>query len=226
MVAALARSRGHSRCGGRVRHRAVGRLRPALVLDRHQRQDGSLWDWLHLLLLPLAFGLLPILLSRDTRLKPQHKLLVAIAIGAMGVFILAGYMIPWSWTGFGGNKLWDWLELLVLPLTIALIPVLRDIHIGWNRRRTLVALATLTVFVAIVIAGYVGDWDWTGFRGNKLWDWLHLLLLPLLLPTVIVPAMRSSAQARMIVPSEPESVPSKENPSSSGPPPPQTGVPW
>ena len=44
-------------------------------------------------------------------------------------------------------------------------------------------------FIAVVLGGYVGKWGWTGFRGNTLWNWLQLLLLPLLLPTVVVPAL-------------------------------------
>jgi hypothetical protein len=38
-----------------------------------------------------------------------------------------------------------------------------------------------------------------GRAGNRLWDWLELLALPLLLPTVIVPALAPAAAARMIV---------------------------
>jgi hypothetical protein len=44
----------------------------------------------------------------------------------------------------------------------------------------------------------VGNWKWTGFRGNTLWDWLHLLLLPLLLPMIVVPALTRRASAAMI----------------------------
>jgi hypothetical protein len=29
--------------------------------------------------------------------------------------------------------------------------------------------AALAVFIAIVVAGYVWNWGWTGFRGNTLW---------------------------------------------------------
>ncbi len=44
----------------------------------------------------------------------------------------------------------------------------------------------------------VSPWAWTGFTGNTLWDWLHLLLLPLLLPVVVVPALIPRAKARMV----------------------------
>ena len=37
----------------------------------------------------------------------------------------------------------------------------------------------------LVVAGYAFDWAWTGFRGNTFWDWLHLLLVPFLLPAAV-----------------------------------------
>jgi hypothetical protein len=175
---------------------------------------ATVWDWLHLLLLPLAFGLLPVMLSRTLRLRPHHKLLLGTAITAFVLLVLAGYAIPWAWTGFAGNRLWDWLELLALPLAIALIPIVPDLRVNWSRRHSLIALAGATVFVAVVIGGYVGRWSWTGFRGNTLWDWLHLMLLPLLLPTVIVPALRPVTAARMIAVDETPPAPEETPPSA------------
>jgi len=48
-----------------------------------------------------------------------------------------------------------------------------------------------------VLAGYLAHWRWTGFTGNTAWDWLHLLLLPLLVPAVIVPLLRSAMAQRL-----------------------------
>jgi hypothetical protein len=48
--------------------------------------------------------------------------------------------------------------------------------------------ALLAAFLVCVLGGYVWGWTWTGFRGNTLWDWLHLLLLPLAIPTILLPA--------------------------------------
>ena len=39
-------------------------------------------------------------------------------------------------------------------------------------------------------------WRWTGFTGNTVWNWLHLLLLPLLVPVVIVPLLRPRVTER------------------------------
>ena len=30
----------------------------------------------------------------------------------------------------------------------------------------------------IVVASYTLNWAWTGFAGKQLWDWLHLMLFP------------------------------------------------
>jgi hypothetical protein len=156
---------------------------------------ATLWDWLNLVLLPVAVGILPILVSRRTNFQRRHKLTSASLLGGFIALVIAGYAVPWAWTGFTGNKLWDWLELLALPVAVALTPTVNDLRANWTRRQSTIALAGLAVFVAIVIGGYLGGWAWTGFRGNTLWDWLHLLLLPLLLPTVIVPALASIAGA-------------------------------
>jgi hypothetical protein len=131
----------------------------------------------------------------------------SLALVCFAAFVAAGYMIPWGWTGFSGNKVWDWLELLALPLAITIVPVMDELRLNWKPRDSLVAAVALAVFVAIVIGGYVGNWSWTGFRGNTLWDWLHLLLLPLLLPTVIVPRLAPRMKATLIVVEEEEPAP-------------------
>ncbi len=160
-------------------------------------QTATLWDWLHLLLLPLAFGLLPVVISREVELRRSHRLLGSVLLGLFAAIVLAGYEMPWKWTGFTGNKLWDWLELLVLPLAIALSPWFEELRPRWSTRHWLITLTGLAVFAAIVIGGYVGNWRWTGFRGNTLWDWLQLLLLPLTLPLFIVPRLKPVAEAKM-----------------------------
>lgn len=180
----------------------------ALVLwggyDRHWSWTGisgrtaTLWDWLHLLLLPIAVGILPLWLSRRTRLPRRHKALGLISLVTFGLLVLVGYTIPWGWTGFAGNRLWDWLELLVLPLAVALTPVILELRESWSLRHSLAVATALAVFVVIVLEGYLGGWKWTGFRGNTLWNWLQLWLLPLLIPA-LVPAFRARAMTGVIV---------------------------
>jgi hypothetical protein len=165
---------------------------------------ATLWEWLHLLLLPIAFGMLPVLLSRSTGLGRTHWLAGSVALVGLTMLVVAGYTVPWKWTGFSGNKLWDWLKLLALPLAVALVPAMEDLRVRWRARYSLVATVGLVALVATVIGGYVGGWSWTGFRGNTLWDWMHLLLLPLLLPLVIVPALKPRVEATLAVADESE----------------------
>jgi hypothetical protein len=159
---------------------------------------ATLWDWLHLLLLPVAVSVLPIWMRREARLDPALKRASLAGMTTFALVVLAGYLIPWAWTGFVGNRLWDWLNLIALPFAIALIPLLPTLRESWTGRHTAVSAAALAVFVAVVLGGYLGSWAWTGFTGNTLWDWLHLLLLPLLLPTVVVPSLTPLAERRMV----------------------------
>jgi hypothetical protein len=159
---------------------------------------ATLWDWLHLLLLPLAVGVLPIWLSRDRRLERRIKMSAIAGAAVLAVIAVAGYLIPWAWTGFVGNSLWDWLNLVALPLAVAIAPAAEDLRKDWTPRHTTIALMGGAVFGAVVLAGYLIPWAWTGFTGNTLWAWLHLLLLPLLIPTLVVPALKSLSKDRMV----------------------------
>jgi hypothetical protein len=164
---------------------------------------ATLWDWLHLLLLPLAVSILPIWLSAKTRVPRRYKSLSAAGLAVFAVIVIAGYGIPWAWTGFVGNKLWDWLNLLALPIAVALLPLYGEIRARWQARHTAVATGGLVVFVAIVLGGYLAPWGWTGFTGNTFWDWLHLVLVPILLPAVVVPYMVPLATSGLEVVAQP-----------------------
>jgi hypothetical protein len=41
----------------------------------------------------------------------------------------------------------------------------------------------------VILGGYEWGWNWTGLHGNTLWDWLHLLLLPVAVPVLLRPAI-------------------------------------
>jgi len=152
---------------------------------------ATLWDWLHLLLLPIAAVALPLWLRHRPQMSGAVVTGVAALLAAFVCVVLAGYLVPWAWTGFIGNTLWDWLNLGALPLAVALIPVLVELRSEWGRRHAVALSIVAVVFIAVVLAGYVARWAWTGFVGNTVWDWLHLLLLPLLVPAVIVPVLRT-----------------------------------
>ena len=59
------------------------------------------------------------------------------------------------------------------------------------RRRHTVAFGGAVGLVAVcALGGYLGGWAWTGFRGNTLWDWLELLVVPFVLPVVLLQLSR------------------------------------
>src|SRR3954447_22940969 len=152
-------------------------------------EDVALWDWLEALALPVTVGLLPMLLTYRGRLHRRHRLLLVAALAGFVCLVLAGYLVPWEWTGFTGHTLWDWLELALLPVvlaTAAFWPAPGDLEV---RDWALIAIGG-AVFVVVVLAGYLVPWEWTGFSDNKAWDWIKLLLLPVLVPTVVLPALQ------------------------------------
>ena len=203
-------SDGASASGGvqRVALGALGGLLLAIVLwggySHHWPWTGingasaTLWDWLHLLLLPLAFAILPIWFRRDTRVHPNTKAAAAAVLTLLGIVVVLGYTVPWAWTGFRGNTLWDWINLVLLPLSLLAIPRLLELREGWGTRHSVVAFTAAAAFGALVLGGYLGTWGWTGFTGNTLWDWLNLLFLPLLVPTVLLPTLTPIATGRVI----------------------------
>jgi len=54
----------------------------------------------------------------------QHRVAIgvtAIILLVITTFIFAGYWFHWPWTGFFKRTLWDWLQLLIVPLVLAII---------------------------------------------------------------------------------------------------------
>src|SRR3954447_2832406 len=152
--------------------------------------NDTLWDWLELALLRPAVATLPLWLRRRPLVHRGGRIGLAAACATFALLVLAGYLVPLRWTGFRGNTLWDWLNLLVLPVVLVFLGPWTDVaaRVREHPRRHLLAFA-VAMFVALAVAGYTIPMLWTGFPGNTLWDWLQLLLLPLLVPTVLGPAL-------------------------------------
>jgi MFS family permease len=156
----------------------------------------KLWDWLEALALPVTVGLVPVFLVHRERLHRRHQGIAAAALAGFAVLVLAGYLVPWGWTGFTGNTLWDWLSLALLPLVIATSTLWRS-PARWSRRHRSVVAIGAALAVLVVLAGYLVPWGWTGFVGNTGWDWIQLLLLPVLVPTLVLPLVVEGTEAWM-----------------------------
>ncbi|HJQ02602.1 MAG TPA: hypothetical protein VJ851_13460 [Jatrophihabitans sp.] len=167
----------------------------------------TLWDWLQVLALPVALGLAPVLLQHRRRLHRRHRSYLAVTLVVFAALVSLGYLVPLPWTGFTGNTLWDWLELALLPLVVGTASLWADRGLP-SRRLRLVGLVCLLGFGGLVLAGYLVPWNWTGFRGNTAWDWVKLLLLPVLVPIVLVPTVVRLVTVRMapVVPEQQDRV--------------------
>ncbi|MGH3413979.1 MAG: hypothetical protein ACRDPH_12960 [Marmoricola sp.] len=156
----------------------------------------ALWDWLNALALPVTVGLLPLMLRHRQRLRRSHKATASAGLLGFAALVLAGYLVPLPWTGFTGNTLWDWLTLALLPLVLATSTLWRPPP-HWKGRHVELLAVAVVVAASVVVAGYLVPWGWTGFTGNTAWDWIKLLLLPLLLPIVVMPRLLRTFEAWM-----------------------------
>jgi hypothetical protein len=156
----------------------------------------TLWDWLQALALPVAIATAPLLWRHRQRMTHRHRATGAAGMTLFTALVFAGYLIPWNWTGFTGNTLWDWLELALLPLVVATSSLWAEVA----RARRLALGTTIAgglVLLVLALCGYLVPWSWTGFTGNTAWDWFKLLLLPVLIPTVLVPAANALVTTRL-----------------------------
>jgi hypothetical protein len=147
--------------------------------------NNTVWDWLHLLVLPTVLTAAPVWYGTRRSARVEWRLLLGAVAIAFVVLLAGGYWLGWTWTGFDGRTLWDWLELLVLPVAVTAFPIWLALRRSVHPHVRPVGTALLVGFLVLVTAGYGFDWEWTGFPGNTLWDWLHLLLVPFVLPIVL-----------------------------------------
>lgn len=151
------------------------------------QSNDQLWDWLQLLLLPVAVGTVPVWLKYGEHMSHARKVSLGSCVLLFAGFVVAGYLVPLSWTGFRGNSLWNWLTLAVLPVAVVMIgawpslrPRIRSTHV--------VTFCVIGVaWLVTLVGGYAATWRWTGYPGNTLWDWLQLMLAPLVITTILVP---------------------------------------
>jgi len=176
--------------------------------------NNTVWDWLHLLVLPVVLTAAPVWYRTRHELRVEWRLLVAAVLAVFAVLLVGGYWLAWTWTGFDGRTLWDWLELLVLPLTVTVLPIWLALGRSMHPRVRQAGVALMIAFAVLVTAGYSLDWRWTGFPGNTLWDWLHLLLVPFVLPIVL--AWLSATRLEQAAEPEPALAVSPDTPAGAG----------
>ena len=168
------------------------------------RHNATLWDWLHIFLLPLAVMAAPFWIRNHANLEQRHRMIFVSSVAAFATLVVLGYALDLGWTGFPGNELWDWLELLLLPLAVGLLPIWSKTLRERRRRHVVAAGALLAAFAVAVAGGYGYGWHWTGFRGNTLFDWLQLFVAPLILPIVLVPFVREWMATGVPAPAKPQ----------------------
>ena len=63
------------------------------------------------------------LVTREFKWWTWKRLLVAIVV-ILVVLEIRTYTFNWKWTGFkANNTVWDWLQLLLLPIALAVVPI-------------------------------------------------------------------------------------------------------
>lgn len=151
------------------------------------RANNQLWDWLELLLLPVVVGTIPLWIKNSGDMSQARRTAYLSAVAVFAAFILLAYLIPWSWSGFPGKTLWDWFGLLLLPAALVIAPMLPAAFRSVRPQHKVVIAVVSLGWAATIVGGYALSWNWTGYQGNTLWDWLELLILPLVVPIVLVP---------------------------------------
>lgn len=92
------------------------RARSAAAVEQHAAGDA-------------AAGMLQGLAAAYRR-HPWWMLALALVLVVILVLAYGGYFLGWDWTGFSGNTFWDWLSLLITPVTIASVSIAFSIQQG------------------------------------------------------------------------------------------------
>ena len=147
---------------------------------------NTLWDWLKLLLIPVALTAATLYFSSDRKWRVEWKIAFALAAAILLVTVVGGYILNWHWTGFQGNHLWDWLTLVLQPVGLVALAIFFGASLKWRPEFTVLTMAIVAFLAVSALGSYAFGWNWTGFQGNRLWEWINLLLLPVALAVVSI----------------------------------------
>jgi hypothetical protein len=137
------------------------------------QDNGQLWDWLKLLLLPVALGTIPLWIQDRDYISRPRRVAYGVVIVAWTGLVIVGYLIPLNWTGFPGTTLWDWLDLILLPVALTTTMALTSNRVRSSKARSLRPyqkglIAALAVgWIVTLIGGYLLHWRWTGYAPPK-----------------------------------------------------------
>ncbi len=92
------------------------------------KANDTVWDWLNLLLIPIALASVPIWFMAEEEQQriwlAQLKWVFLASVVILAVLFIGTYAFNWFWTGFKDHgNLWDWLSLLLVPVTVATLPI-------------------------------------------------------------------------------------------------------
>lgn len=124
--------------------------------------------------------------GQTTGMPTMWTTIITVVLVVLGILATGGYFLGWSWTGFRDNTLWDWLQLLVLPVVLTVATIRYSSKGSWPPAWGYSLYAVGMLLIILVLGGYLWNWTWTGFNGNTVWDWLKLLLLPVALTIATV----------------------------------------
>lgn len=125
------------------------------------------------------------LIDRELRWWTWKRVLLA-SIVLLVLLEIGTYAFNWTWTGFkDNNTLWDWLQLLLLPLALAVVPIWFMAEEGmqrlWLAQLKWVLVTVVVIFAVLFVGTFAFNWQWTGFHDHgRVWDWLNLLLVPVI----------------------------------------------
>ena len=92
------------------------------------KANDTVWDWLNLLLIPIALASVPIWFMAEEEQQrkwlAQLKWVLLAIVVILAVLFIGSYAFNWTWTGFKDHgNLWDWLSLLLVPVIVAGLPI-------------------------------------------------------------------------------------------------------
>ena len=92
------------------------------------KANDTVWDWLNLLLIPIALASVPIWFMAEEEQQriwlAQLKWVFLASVVILAVLFIGTYAFNWFWTGFKDHgNLWDWLSLLLVPVIVAGLPI-------------------------------------------------------------------------------------------------------